>query len=220
MAPPASRPTAPPTTFTRRAPLTTAPGATPTTPETTTSTTAGETPSATPSTPGPTGSTGQAPILDPGDSPLTWTGIGEVRAGDSLRSVQATQGLEFTWSQESLEAFGRVCSPADAAGLDRLTFLVKAPDGVPLADPLDGVIEVAGGSEARAEAGGRRRESVEDLRTVYGEPTRIEDTPMYEGRTLWTYDALGGSLGFVIIDDGVVAVWAGSVSPDDIEPCA
>ncbi len=153
MAPPASRPTAPPTTFTRRAPLTTAPGATPTTPETTTSTTAGETPSATPSTPGPTGSTGQAPILDPGDSPLTWTGIGEVRAGDSLRSVQATQGLEFTWSQESLEAFGRVCSPADAAGLDRLTFLVKAPDGVPLADPLDGVIEVAGGSEARTEAG-------------------------------------------------------------------
>jgi hypothetical protein len=159
-------------------------------------------------------------VLDPGDSPVTWTGIGEIRAGDTLRSAEAAGGVEFTWSQESFENFGRVCFPADAIGLEQLTFLVKSPDGVPLADPLDGVIEVVGGSEARTTAGVGAGNTVEDLRTVYGEPTRIEDTPMYEGRTLWTYDALGGSLGFVVIDDEVVAVWAGSVSPDDIEPCA
>ena len=70
-----------------------------------------------------------------------------------------------------------MCFPADAAGLDRLTFLVKSPDGVPLAD-LDGVIEVVGGSDARTEAGVGAGNTVEDLRTVYGEPTRIEDTPM------------------------------------------
>ncbi len=62
MAPPANRPTAPPTTVTGRAPETTAPDTTPTTPETTTSTTAAsETAATTPTTPAPTAPAGQAP---------------------------------------------------------------------------------------------------------------------------------------------------------------
>ena len=190
MAPPANQPTAPPTTVTRRAPVTTAAEATSTTTSTAT-TAASETTPTTPTTPEPTAPEGQTPGLDPVNHPVTWTGVGPIRAGDTLRTAEGAADVTFSWDSGGFENFGRVCFAAHAAGIDDLTFLVRSPDGTPLADPLDGVIDVVGGNSVPTEDGIGVGDTVEDMQAVYGSPARTEEVPVNPGQLVWIYEAEG-----------------------------
>jgi len=165
----------------------------------------------------PTSST--APTPESGAPALSWTGVRGIVNGEVLSSAQAA-GVTFTWNQQEFESFGRVCFTAHAADYEGLRFLVKAPGGTPLADPLDGYIDQVGGPEARTVDGIGAGSTVDELRATYGEPARTEDDRLYAGRQLWVYEANGGALGFAVLDGVVTEAWTGTVNVGDLEPCA
>lgn len=136
--------------------------------------------SSTSSTRGPT-TTSEAPTLD-GETPITWGGIGQVKAGMTLAEVRELEGRKLV--PEGFEDFEGFCWFAEFEGLeDDFSLLFLAPESTePVDDPEKGVLGRVSTygeldpSPARTEAGVGIGSTKSEVLEAYATDT-VEVTP-------------------------------------------
>jgi hypothetical protein len=180
-----------------------------------TSTTTG--PPVTTSTTPPPASTGPAPgpLID-GDTPLSRSGVGPIRAGMTLRQAEAAADVTIT--PDASMGPESTCMTAHVEGLD-LWFLAEL-SGQPGEDLMDGVIGSVQGGRRTVE-GVAVGDPIAKVDGIYGTPARTLDYPYLPNGQVFVYES--GGYAYSVTTDGATVTELESGDPAwvaNLEGCA
>jgi hypothetical protein len=179
--------------------------------------------SLTPSTSSTTTTTAPTPAIGP-DTPLSWWGVGPIRAGMTIREAEEAAGVAITVHQGTWDFTGGRCATYWIEGDEDMSpsFVAWTPNYEPSDDPKDAVVRATAGGGMVTEEGVRVGSTIEDVHAVYGQPTSTApDSPGSPADAqILIYEQDGYSYGFQVWSGQVQDIRSGHITGlAEFDPC-
>lgn len=159
-----------------------------------------------------------AEVLVNADTPLTFSGVGPIEAGMTVREAEQVAGVTIDMSA-SLAEEGSTCSTGQIGNSG--IWVIAETSGAAGQDPTTGVVRVvAGGSST--EEGVYLGDPADQAVALYGTPTETVDDPYVTGGQVQVYARGGYAYGLTVDADGlVIEIQSGSAGwVPSLEGCA